>query len=63
MPQQRINHPGGWRTYHGPFFERVNRLLDAWRCLTGHYSLHRAWQRGYDQHIRDESLRRARGGK
>ncbi len=49
-------HPGGWPRRH-------SRLREAWWIITGQRSLHRAWQRGYDQHAQDESLRRARGGK
>lgn len=52
---QRLSpkHPGGWpREY--------SRLREAWWVLTGQWSLHRAWQRGYDQHTSDDSLRRSR---
>lgn len=55
-----MKHPGGWHNYRGSFF---GRLYEAVLIITGRQSLHRAWQTGYDQHIRDESLRRARGGK
>jgi hypothetical protein len=36
--------------------------MEAWWVLTGRFTLHRAWQNGYDQHIKDESARRAQGG-
>lgn len=52
-----IQHPGGWQNYRGTFF---GRLYEACLILCGSHSLHRAWQRGYDQHIMDESARRAR---
>jgi len=58
-------HPLGfhiWRNRRGwpTIWQNVR---EAWWCLTGKWSLHRAWQRGYDQHISDESLRRSRGGR
>jgi hypothetical protein len=64
---QQINepHPLGfhiWRNGGGWPSIRQN-VREAWWCLTGKWSLHRAWQKGYDQHIMDESARRARGGK
>jgi hypothetical protein len=43
--------------------EIIWRIRDAWRCLRGKDSIHRAWQRGYDAHIVQESARRARGGQ
>lgn len=68
MPQAKnYLHPGGWprarwcrsRFWH-EFFSRTN---DLWQVLKGAHSLHRAWQRGYDQHAQDESMWRARGGR
>lgn len=56
------NHPGGWRSIY-PYDSVKRRLIEAWWIVSGQWSLHRAWQRGYDQHAQDESLRRARGGK
>jgi hypothetical protein len=56
------NHPGGWRSIY-PYDSIKRRLIEAWWIVSGQWSLHRAWQRGYDQHAQDESLRRARGGK
>lgn len=47
-----------WRKWNW----RAQFVLDAWLCLTRRASLHRAWQAGYDDHIRDDSARRARGG-
>ena len=55
-----LNHPGGWTNYRGSFF---GRLYEAVLILRGKHSLHRAWQKGYDQHTMDESARCARGGK
>jgi hypothetical protein len=55
-------HPGGWPRIH-PYNGFWRRLCEAWWILRGNRSLHRAWQAGYDQHIRDDSARRARGGK
>lgn len=45
-------HPGGWG-------RRAGRLRQAWWVLVGKFSLHRAWQKGYDDHIVAESKRRA----
>lgn len=50
-------HPGGWKRF--PVFDR---LYEAGLILRGRMTLHVAWQRGYDKHIRDESQRRANGG-
>lgn len=58
--QPPISHPGGWKHHSTLTFPR---LYEAWLVLTGKWSLHRAWQRGYDQHIQDDSLRRSRGGR
>lgn len=54
-----MQHPGGWTRRRS---QVLQRLQDAWLCLTGRHSLHRAWQTGYDQHAMDDSARRARGG-
>lgn len=49
-------HRGGWpRTWNYDSYWR--RVREAWWILTGYQSLHRAWQSGYDCHIRDESSR------
>lgn len=53
-------HPGGWPRIH-PYDGALARIREAWWVLTGRFTLHRAWQRGYDQHISDEGLRRSRG--
>lgn len=68
MPQAKIlMHPGGWpraKWCRSPFWhEFFARTNDLWLVFSGKQSLHRAWQRGYDQHIMDDSARRARGGK
>jgi hypothetical protein len=55
------HHPGGWpRIWNYDSFWR--RVREAWWILTDRQSLHRAWQSGYDQHIRDDAERRARSG-
>lgn len=60
--QQRTQQPGGWpRVY--PYNTFARRIREAWWVLTGQWSLHVAWQNGYDQHIMDESARRANGGR
>jgi len=41
----------------------VVAVRDIWLIATGRITLHRAFQHGYDKHITDDSLRRARGGK
>jgi hypothetical protein len=57
-------HTGGWpRIYPSSALWRWRRVIEAWWVLTGKHSLHIAWQNGYDQHIRDESARIARGGQ
>jgi hypothetical protein len=58
----KYQHPGGWPIYRRPNWEWRQRLVEAWLVIVGRHSLHRAWQRGYDQHIMDESARRANGG-
>jgi hypothetical protein len=61
--RQRIEvHPGGWPRIH-PYDGWRARAVEAWWTLTGRFTLHRAWQDGYDKHIQDESARRSRGGK
>lgn len=55
-------HPGGWPRLY-PYEGFRARLTEAWWVLTSRYTLHRAWQRGYDQHAMDESARRAHGGQ
>jgi hypothetical protein len=63
--QATMTHPLGikiWRGRRGRVLF-AHRVKEAIWILIGRWSLHRAWQRGYDDHIRDESLRRARGGK
>ena len=55
-------HPGGWPRIH-PYDGWRARLAETWWVLTGRFTLHRAWQNGYDQHIHDESARRANGGR
>lgn len=55
-------HPGGWPRIH-PYDSFMRRVREAWWIVTGKWSLHVAWQNGYDQHIRDESKRRAAGGR
>jgi hypothetical protein len=57
--QKREAHPLGLNYGRSEF---VNWLTDIWAILTGKWSLHSAWQRGYDDHIVDESRRRAAGG-
>lgn len=52
-------HSGGWPRIH-PYDGWRARLAEAWWTLTGRFTLHRAWQNGYDQHIMDESARRAK---
>jgi hypothetical protein len=37
----------------------THRLRQCWWILTEQHWLHKAWQEGYDQHIMDESKRRA----
>lgn len=63
--QNRPIHPLGfriWRRRNGwPTF--MQRVREAYWCLTCKWTLHMAWQRGYDQHAQDESLRRSRGGR
>ena len=39
------------------------RWIEAWWVLTGQWTLHRAWQNGYDDHAVDEAARRMRGGQ
>jgi len=56
------HHPGGWPRIY-PYDTLWRRAREAWWVLRGHWSLHRAWQAGYDQHIMDDSMRRARGGR
>lgn len=56
MQFRQLDHPGGWKRGRGRFYE-------VWLILTGRFTLHKAWQNGYDQHTRDESARRAKGGK
>lgn len=58
MKQYRAPHPLGFYVWHRYAF--TQRLREAWWCLTGVWSLHRAWQRGYDQHIIDHNMLRAR---
>lgn len=60
MAQQAIEatHRGGWPRMH-PYGSFTRRAREAWWVLTGRYSLHLAWQRGYDCHIQDDSKRRA----
>lgn len=64
MSEQHIEklHPGGWPRIW-PYDSFTRRIREAWWVLTDQWSLHRAWQKGYDDHTRDESARRARGGK
>lgn len=54
-------HRGGWRRIY-PYDGLRARLAEAWWVLTGRHRLHAAYQDGYDDHTRDESLRRANGG-
>lgn len=58
-------HPLGYRRWdlRKPWKRGLHRFRECWWVLTGRYSLHIAWQRGYEQHIMDESARRARGGQ
>lgn len=42
-------HPGGWP-------RRWGRVRQAWAVLRGHFSLHAAWQAGYDQRSREAKL-------
>ena len=56
------DHPGGWPRIWPSNSWRA-RLAEAWWTLTGRFTLHRAWQAGYDRHIQDESARRANGGR
>ena len=51
-------HSGGWPSRWG----WRAWMQDVWLVVTKQQSLHCAFQRGYDQHIIDESARRARGG-
>lgn len=69
--QAKIDHPlepfGYRRPPHRlwrfkPLYSFVAATMDIWLIITGRLTLHRAWQAGYDQHIRDECARRARGG-
>ncbi|KRQ11905.1 hypothetical protein AOQ73_05720 [Bradyrhizobium pachyrhizi] len=60
--QKFLDHPGGWPHIH-PYDGWRARISEAWWVLTGRFTLHRAWQKGYDEHIRDDSARRAAGGK
>lgn len=55
-------HSGGWPRIF-PYDGWRARLAESWWVLTGRFTLHRAWQSGYDQHTRDESARRANGGR
>ena len=57
-----VDYRGGWPHIH-PYDGWRARIVEAWWTLTGRFTLHRAWQNGYDQHIRDESARRANGGR
>jgi len=51
-------HIGGWKIY----FTRLGmlrpgwyqRAFEAWWCLTGKWSLHKAWQAGFDRGVRLE---------
>lgn len=52
-------HSGGWPRIH-PYDGWRARAAEAWWVLTGRFTLHRAWQTGYDQHIQDEGVRRSR---
>lgn len=57
MSQQHveINHSGGWPRKH-------NRWQEAWWVLTGRFTLHKAWQAGYDhrsQHNMAAAIRTA----
>lgn len=38
----------GWQT----------RLVTAWGIVVGRWSIARAWQEGYEQHVRDEKFNR-----
>lgn len=63
MTKQHIEtmHRGGWpRIWNYDTYWR--RVREAWWILTGYQSLHRAWQKGYDCHAQDESLRLSRVG-
>lgn len=62
MQHKPTHHPGGWPRIW-PYDTLRRRVREAWWVLQGRWSLHQAWQRGYDQHAMDEGLRRARGGK
>ncbi len=56
------HHRGGWPRIY-PYDGWRARLAESWWVLTGRFTLHRAWQSGYDQHIWDDSARRANGGR
>lgn len=57
--QAWLDHPLGKFGYR----RQASKLHECWLILTGRISLHRAWQAGYDDHIREESARRAMGGR
>ncbi len=61
-------HPLGYRRWHIRWLGKIyvhplQRVRELWWILIGKHTLHSAWQRGYDQHIMDESARRANGGR
>jgi hypothetical protein len=55
-----MTHPLGINYTRNEF---LNWCKDIWAVASGRWSLHRAWQRGHDDHIEMESARRARGGR
>lgn len=63
--QRHEPHPLGfhiWRDRRGwPTF--AQRVREAAWILSGKWSLHCAWQKGYDDHTAHESARVMRGGK
>lgn len=52
----KTHHPGGWPRIR-PYDTLRRRIREAWWVLKGSWSLHYAWQRGYDLGHADEYRR------